>query len=255
MENECPEAAVELLRLFTGFEHYPQMFSSSPYAPTHIRSEMILIKWMAESNLIEAEIKESKEGRLHGTPATFTGSARVVSIKRKGFDVLAPFIASAKSDIEKVSDLELQRLLDSPHPKNLWFQMAREEMDMRISKAQKESDYKEEKADKREDSRHRQSLILECAGILIALGAASWTGYLAYQDQQLKIQVLQLSERLNALEKRALDEKQLGTPAPPQSTSTPPIAALPNSDEAKPSALMQPSQTRQPTPNPEETPK
>ena len=233
MENEYPEPAMDLLKAFAGFEHRPQSFSSNPEEETHIRSEIILIKWMAAQGLIDAVINEIK------SPGASGGWTQVTGIKPKGLELLAPFTAAAKKKINGMSNLEMERQLDAPHPKNLWHHLMRLELDERNADAMKLEALEKNRIETKEDKRHKQSLFVEGAGFVIALAVGGWTGYLTYQDQQLKIQVLQLSEqnlqlseRVTKLEKRVLDENTSELIATPKNRPMPTIATPSNSGEA-----------------------
>ena len=85
MENQLHEAVMGFLKAYAGFEDYApsaSSYSGNPYADTHIKSEILLIKYMVSEDLIVAEIIENKDAPFDKV------LARVTDITRKGFYLL-----------------------------------------------------------------------------------------------------------------------------------------------------------------------
>ena len=228
MDDKSRHLVLGMLQAVAGFAsphsvQWSHMRSGTPTEETHIPSEIILIKYMASNELIDAEFKEDKNANFHKV------TARIIDIKPKGLELLAPFLAFAEKSISDMLDSELDDELKNPHRENLWYRMVRKELDKRIARGKKSLKREKTDREKKEDRRHTQTLIVAIVIGIATVCIATWSAFLTYQDQQLKDQVFQLSERVRTLEKNIPTEKQIETIASPQSTAAQQGARPPNS--------------------------
>lgn len=202
MESDHREVVLDFLLALAGFKTARQDFSATIGEGIHIKSEFLLIKYMAEQGLVDANISEGG-----GESARFR-NAQVTRIKHKGMEMLAPFIEEERRNLAGFTLTALQRLFDEPHNNNLlWYQLAKAELDKRNEAERTEAAKRDADAERKENRRHSIDLIFKIisAGIAAAsVAVAVWNIILTQQNQRLKEQMFHLSQRVQSLEHQAL---------------------------------------------------
>ena len=200
--------------------------SDNAQAGSLARNEGELIEYMFNEGLIDAKIERDliPAGQVRMT---------ILDLKPKGIEILKEPLRVAKDLIKEMQGSELEAEV-AKRPKNtLWNTLAREDMERRRKLAKSAAKRDRARQDDNEGKRHWQNLVVAWIFGLVTAALGIWNLYLSSQDQQLKIRVSQLSDRVQILEQRVFGGSELEVKNKPQPSPPPPISAKTSPDAEK----------------------